>query len=90
MPLAIHFTTNASREQYDEIWRRLDAANLHDPKGRLYHVSWGADGAIEALDVWESEADFNAFGQKLIPIATDVGVEVTPSVSNAHKIVAAP
>ena len=88
MALAILFTTNATSAQYEEIWVRLDAAGLHDPQGRLCHVSWGDDGAIQALDVWESMADFEAFGQTLIPIATELGVEVTPAVHEARKIVA--
>jgi hypothetical protein len=73
MVLAIHFTTNDTLDQYNEIWRQLDAADLDDPKGRLYHVSWGADGAVGVLDVWESPADFEAFGGTLMPIATGLG-----------------
>lgn len=88
MALAIVFTTNATLAQYEEIWVRLDAAGLHDPKGRLFHVSWGEDGAIQVLDVWESIADFEAFGQTLVPIATELGVQVTPAVHEAHKTVA--
>lgn len=88
MALAVHFRTNATREQYDEIWKQLDAAGLHDPDGRLYHVAWGADGAIEVLDVWASSADFDAFGQQLMPIVSSLGVEATPSVHEAHKTVA--
>lgn len=88
MALAVHFKTNATRDQYDEIWKRLDAADLHDPKGRSFHVSWGNDGAIEVLDVWESRADFDAFGQQLMPVLGEVGVEATPAIAEAHKIVA--
>ena len=88
MALAIHFATNATRDQYDESWRQLDAAEEHQPKGRLYHVAWGAEGAIEVLDVWESPADFEAFGATLMPTATGLRVEVTPHVNEAHKIVA--
>jgi hypothetical protein len=87
MALAIHFTTNLTLEQYNEIWRQLDAADLHDPKGRLYHVSWGGGDAIEVLDLWQSAADFDAFGAKLMPIAASLGAEVTPNVNEAHKIV---
>ena len=87
MALAILFTTNATSAQYAEIWVRLDAADMHDPKGRLSHVAWGDDGAIQVLDVWESMADFEAFGQTLIPIATELGVQVTPAVHEAHKVV---
>ena len=88
MALAVHFTTNLTRAQYDYVWRQLDAAGLHDPDGRLHHVAWGPDGAIEVVDVWETPAAFDAFGAHLMPILGAIGAEVTPSVNEAHKVVA--
>jgi hypothetical protein len=87
MALAIHFQTTATRAEYDEIWRRLDAAGQHDPRGRQYHVSWGDEGALEVLDVWDSQADFDAFANTLMPILGAVGVQATPRVMQAYKIV---
>jgi len=88
--LAIHFKTNSTLAQYDEIWKRLEDQGRQDPQGRSYHVSWGDDGSIEVLDVWESQADFDAFGAVLMPILQDLGVEATPMIEKTHRIVVAP
>jgi hypothetical protein len=39
--------------------------------------------------VWESEEAFNRFGESLVPILSEVGVEVQPEVYPAHTFVSA-
>ncbi len=63
-------------EQYGEIIRRLEEAGQGTPNGRLYHVCYGSDNQLRVLDVWESPETFQQFGQTLVPIIQQVGVEV--------------
>ena len=87
MAIGVYFRTNSTLDQYNEVWKRLDAAGLHDPKGRLAHSSWGKDGELEVFDIWESQADFDAFGKELMPMLADLGVEATPNIVETHRVV---
>lgn len=76
MAIAIHFTpVGMTRAKYDEIIRQLDAAGLAHPAGREYHVCFGPENALQVLDVWTSVAEFEKFGQTLVPIARGVGTD---------------
>jgi hypothetical protein len=40
------------------------------------------------FDIWESQADFDAFGSTLVPILTALGVELTePMVAQLHNVI---
>ena len=55
---------------------------------RTCHVALESDGAIQAFDIWESQADFDAFGPTLIPILGEFGVELKhPMVANVHNVI---
>ncbi len=73
-------------EQYDEIVRRLEEAGFGAPAGRSFHTCWGDPSAVGVVDVWESLAEFEAFGQVLMPIIQDVGAQVAePEIHETHK-----
>ena len=45
-------------------------------------------GSIQVFDIWESQADFEAFGQTLIPILSELGVELKdPMIANVHNVI---
>jgi hypothetical protein len=87
MAIAVLFTPPAmSTEQYDEIMRRLDAAGQNAPQGRLQHLCFGEGSNLKVLDVWDSPETFGAFGQTLIPIVQDVGVDPgQPLITPMHN-----
>jgi hypothetical protein len=62
-------------EQFEESHRRLDEAGAGDPKGRIHHSCFGQDGDLMVYDVWESPEAFGAFGQTLMPILSEVGID---------------
>jgi hypothetical protein len=41
------------------------------------------------VDVWESEDAFRRFGEKLLPILQEIGVEGQPEIYHAHTFVSA-
>lgn len=75
-------------DKYDEAIKRLEAAGAGSPKGRSSHFALESDGAIQVFDVWESQEDFEAFGQTLVPILAELGVELqAPSVSHVYNAI---
>jgi hypothetical protein len=74
-------------EKYDSTFKEIQAA-APAPKGRTLHVALETDGAIQVFDIWDSQADFDAFGATLLPILSKAGVELgAPMVANVHNTI---
>ena len=89
MALGFYFRAGSfPASTYDEAIKQLEAAGAGAPKGRTYHAALESDGNIQVFDVWESQADFEAFGATLIPILTGLGVDPgEPMVAPIHNII---
>jgi hypothetical protein len=89
MALGIYFVHKGfTPEKYGEAIKQLEAGGAGAPKGRKYHVALESDGHINVFDIWESQADFDAFGSTLVPILTALGVELTePMVAQLHNVI---
>jgi hypothetical protein len=89
MALGIYFAhTGFTPEKYDQAIKRLEDAGAGSPKGRTYHAALEADGSVNVFDIWESQSDFDAFGATLMPILTELGVEVgEPMVAQVHNVI---
>jgi hypothetical protein len=89
MALAFYFSPDSfSREQYDEVIRRLDAAGEGSPKGRSYHCAFAAGPGLHVFDVWDSQEDFEKFGETLVPIMNDVGTDPgEPRVAEVYNVI---
>ena len=75
-------------ELYGDTIKKLEAAGAGAPKGRTLHVALETDGAIQVFDIWDSQADFDAFGETLMPILEEAGVVLNaPMVANVHNII---
>jgi hypothetical protein len=75
-------------EKYSSAIKQLEAAGAGAPKGRTLHVALESDGAIQVFDIWESQADFEAFGQTLVPILTELGVTLgEPMAADVHNVI---
>ena len=90
MALGFYFAHNGfTPEKYAQAISKLEAAGAGAPKGRTQHVALESDGAIQVFDIWESQADFDAFGVVLVPILSELGVELEPPpmVANVHNVI---
>ena len=89
MALGLYFQPSGfTPETYDKVIQRLDAAGAGAPKGRLYHVAMEHEGLIQVFDVWDSETSFQAFGETLVPIMTELGADPgEPMVSPIRNII---
>ncbi len=75
-------------KQYDDVTAGLEAAGLGKPAGRLYHSCFGAGSKLQVFDVWESQAQFDAFGKTLMPLLQKAGVDPgQPQVAPIHNII---
>ena len=87
MALTIVFTPkNFTVAKYEEVLRRLTAAGMGTPSGRLYHTCFGPTEQLRVVDVWASKEQFEAFGAVLVPIMTAVGADMgTPDIQPQHN-----
>lgn len=89
MALIIHFTPKGMNDaKYAEILKRLQAAGAGAPAGRLHHSCYGDRNALRVTDVFDTQANFEAFGKVLVPILGEMGVDVgQPEVVPVHNII---
>jgi hypothetical protein len=89
MALAFYFAHEGfTPEKYAQAITKLEAAGAGAPKGRTQHVALESDGAIQVFDIWESQADFDAFGPVLMPILGELGVTLSPPmVAIVHNVI---
>lgn len=74
--------------QYDESVRKLEAAGVFPPDGLDYHVCFGSEGSLRVSEIWDTREQLEAFGQKLMPVLAEVGIEPgEPEVVEIHNIV---
>lgn len=89
MALGFYFSSNSfSAAQYDEAIKRLEAAGAGSPPGRSYHCAFAAGPNIHIFDVWDSQENFEKFGETLMPILSELGVDPgEPSVAEVHNVI---
>ena len=89
MALGIYFHPESmSTEAYDRVTRRLEEAGQGSPAGRSYHCSFTVGGGLHVFDVWDSQEDFERFGQTLMPILQEEGIDVgEPDISPIHNTI---
>lgn len=89
MAIGVYFASQSMNAQrYSEVVKQLEAAGAGSPKGRLYHASFGDTNDLHVFDVWDSQAEFDAFGEILMPILTKNGVNpAQPEIMPIHNII---
>jgi hypothetical protein len=56
--------------------------------GLDYHVCFGDEGSLRVSEIWDSQEQLDAFGERLMPILAEVGIEPgTPEMMAIHNIV---
>jgi len=90
MSVLIRFTPTSATttEQYDETIRRLQEAGDFPPDGMDYHVCFLSDGNVRVSEIWDSQEQLDAFGERLMPLLAEVGIDPgTPEVLEIHNII---
>jgi hypothetical protein len=84
-----------TQQNYEETVRRLTGkSRMSSPsdwpvEGLLVHVAGQGQKGFRVVDVWTSEDAFRRFGEKLIPILREVGIEGQPEIYPSHTVVTA-
>lgn len=76
-------------EKYDQTVNRLEKSGQWPPDGLAYHVAFSSGGSFRVSEIWDSREQFDTFGKRLMPILTDVGVELAgePEMLEIHNII---
>ncbi len=87
--LVRHHPKNLTAEQYDNVVRQEEATATYPPDGRQYHVCFGTDGDLYVSEVWNSLEQLQAYGEILMPMLADAGVELSaePEIVEVHNII---
>jgi len=89
MAIVIRFSSpGMNAAKYDEAIRRIEEAGAGAPAGRLYHVCFGDKENLRVSDIWDSMENFEKFGQTMVPIMQDLGVDAgQPEIIEVHNII---
>jgi hypothetical protein len=92
MSIVVRFTpASLTREQYEESVRRLQQEGAFPPEGMDYHVCFGSEGNLRVSEIWDSRGQWQAFGERLMPVLADIGIQPgEPDVYEVHNIVRRP
>jgi hypothetical protein len=78
MSMVVRFSPEGlTTDQYEAVKRRLSEAGHWPPDGLEYHVCFGESGQLRVSEIWSSNEQFEAFGQHLMPIINDVGINLS-------------
>ena len=69
--------SDVTTEQYDETISRLEQSGDWLPEGLAYHVAFKSNGNLRVSEIWDSREQFDAFGERLMPMLKDVGIELS-------------
>jgi hypothetical protein len=89
MTILIRFSPpGLNAAKYDEAIRRIEEAGAGTPAGRLYHVCFGDKENLHVSDIWDSMENFEKFGQTMMPIMQDLGIDAgQPEIIEVHNII---
>jgi hypothetical protein len=90
MSILVRFepASQVSTDKYDETIRRLEDEGNFPPDGLELHVAFMVDGQLRVSEVWDSQEKFEAFGERLMPVLADVGIEPgEPTILEVHNTI---
>ena len=75
-------------EQYNTILTETEPLRKASYPGLLFHVAAPDGEGMFVCDIWETEADFNAFGAVMLPVLVKTGgTPVAPSIFQAYNVI---
>jgi hypothetical protein len=89
MSVLIRFApASLTAQQYDESVRKLEAQGNWPPDGLEYHVCFGSEPNLRVSEIWDSRGQLDAFGERLMPVLGEVGIEPgQPEILDIHNII---
>ena len=91
MSILVRFTgaPSLTSEDYDRTMPAIEASGEFPPDGLDYHLAFSAGGSFRVSEVWDSKEQFEAFGERLMPILAEAGIELAgpPEIIEVHNII---
>jgi hypothetical protein len=89
MSILVRFApASMTAEQYDQVVSRMEEAGSFPPDGLEYHVCFGSEGNLRVSEIWASQEQFEAFGERLMPAIDEAGISVSdPEILEIYNIV---
>jgi hypothetical protein len=92
----VHQGSSVTQERYEESVRRLTGGKTRmetsadwPVEGLLVHIAGQGESGFRVVDVWESEEACRRFGERLMPILKEVGIDDQPEIYPVHTVVKA-
>jgi hypothetical protein len=89
MSIVVRFPpSNVTKQQYDAVRNVLQQSGDWPAAGCQLHVVFGDEQDIRVSEVWESQEQLQAFGEKLRPRMEEAGIQLSgePEVFEAHIV----
>lgn len=91
MSILVRFTgaPSVTADKYDATQARIEASGEFPPDGLEIHVAFAAGGNFRVSEIWDSMEQFQAFGERLMPILEESGIELEgpPEILEIHNII---
>jgi hypothetical protein len=89
MSILVRFTpASLTAQEYDQTVRMLEAGGEWPPDGLDFHTCFGTDGNLRVSEIWDSREQFEAFGERLMPVLAEAGIEPgEPELLEVHNII---
>jgi hypothetical protein len=89
MSVLVRFTpASLTAAQYDASISKLEEVGDFPPDGLEYHLCFGSEGNLQVSEIWDSREQLMAFGERLMPVLAEVGIEAgEPTLLEVHNIV---
>jgi hypothetical protein len=76
MALGMYFAVQGmTAEKFAAVHEQLSSIGQANPTGRTFHAGFNVGDGIHVFDVWDSEEAFAAFGEHLMPILAQHGID---------------
>ena len=92
----IHQGPTVTQDRYDAVVQRLTdgKGRMESPadwpvEGLLVHAAGEGPNGFRVVDVWESEEACRRFGEVLVPLLQEVGIDDQPEIYPTHAFVSA-
>ena len=74
--------------QYDKVVARPNEEGVFPADGLEYEICFGSEGNLKVSQVWDNHEHMEAFGQRLMPILHEVGINPgEPEIVDVHNII---
>ena len=76
-------------EKYDNTMPTIEASGKFPPDGLEFHVAFKSGDTFYVSEIWDSLEQMEAFGQRLMPILAEGGIELAgpPEILEIHNII---